>query len=180
MSYSAAQNFLTNRAVDDEGSFLGCRSTFSIPASVTKPFTGSPQCEAVYVINKSGGTLARGRRVVAHTNAVYCPGVAVAGLAGVGNSGPFAGVVNPFLASATVAADSGFWLITRGLTKIGYDGAATIAVGDKLAPAANGCVKEFDYETQLLEDFCGYAASAITSGSEGDLFWAYLKSVYTY
>lgn len=179
MSYSKVKNFLFNGTAEDEVAMLGTRDTFSIPGAAALPLTGSPRCEAVLVINKSGGTLARGRRVLAHTNAVYGPGVAVGGLAGVGNSAPFAGVVNPFLAAATVAADASFWLIVRGVTKIGYDGSASLSVGDKLAPAANGCVKEYDYDTEVLEDFCGYAASEITTGSEGDLFWAYLKSTFT-
>lgn len=180
MAYSSVKDFLFAGTVEDEASFLGMRKEFAIPASASAPMTGSPKCEAVFVINKSGTTLARGRRVVAHTNATYSPGVAVAGLAGVGNSGPFAGVVCPFIEATTVADGYGFWLVTRGLTKVGYDGAANLAVGDKLAPAASGTFKEFDYETQLIEDFCGYAASAISSGSAGDLFWAYVKSVFTY
>lgn len=176
MSASKIYDLRFTGTVAKEEDVIGHRATFHV-----KDYTDSEhptskfacKCEAVFVLNKSGGTLAKGLRVLAHTNATYFPGVAVAGAAGADVA--FAGAVSPFIRASTVADGYGFWLITRGLTKLGYDGAANLAVGDRLQTVASGWVKEW---TATSEVFCGYAASAITSGSAGDLFWAYLVNAY--
>jgi hypothetical protein len=159
--------------VAKEADVLGHKTTFHVKDYTDQVHPTSKfacKCEAVFVLNKSGGTLAKGRRVLVSTDATYFPGVAVAGLGGV--DVPFVGVVSPFIAGATVADGDGFWLITKGLTKIGYGtGTPNFAVGDKLATAANGCVTEW---TDYTDIFVGYAGEAKTSGSEGDLMWAYL------
>lgn len=135
-------------------------------------FSGSAWCDAVFVKNKSGGTLAKGLRCLVNTNATYGPLRAVAGAAGA--DVPFAGFVNPFLEGATtVAADAGFWLIIKGFTRVGYDGSANFAVGDALSGAASGWVSESG--GNYVDPWCvGFAWEAKTSGSAGDLIDAYV------
>lgn len=129
-------------------------------------------CKARFVINKSGGTLAKGVRVLHNTNATYAPGVAVAGVAGA--DVVFAGFVCPFISTTTVANGDGFWLITEGFTKVTYDGSANFAVGDNLSGAASGHCSEAvgDYTDPWI---IGKAGVAKTSGSAGDLIQAFVK-----
>lgn len=129
-------------------------------------------CIARWVVNKSGGTLAKGLRVLHHNNATYVPGVAVAGAAGADVE--FAGFVNPFMTATTVADGYGFWLITEGFTKVGYDGSANFAIRDNLSGAASGWCSE---ATENYTDpwIIGKALEAKTSGSAGDLISAFVK-----
>jgi hypothetical protein len=158
--------------VAKEADVIGHKTTFHVK-DYTDANNPSAQfackCEAVFVLNKSGGTLAKGLRVLPPTDATYFPGVSCAGAAGAELH--HVGVVSPFIRTTTVANGDGFWLITRGLTKVGYNGSANFAVGDKLATAASGWVAEWTDYTNI---FVGYIAEAKTSGSAGDLLWAYL------
>lgn len=133
--------------------------------------TGAAWCEAVFVKNLSGGTLAKGLRCLPSTTAATGPMRGVLGAAGADVA--FCGFVCPFIETTTVAANAGFWLITRGFTRVGYDGSANFAVGDTLSGAASGWVSESgeDYE----DPWCvGFAWEAKTSGSAGDLIDAYV------
>jgi hypothetical protein len=136
---------------------------------------GSAWCEAVFVKNLSGGTLAKGLRVLPSTTAATpglrgCLGAAGADVA-------FVGFVNPFLETSTVAIAAGFWLVIKGFTRVGYDGSATFSVGDTLSGAASGWVSE---SGETYEDpWCvGFACEAKTSGSAGDLIDAYVNNPF--
>jgi hypothetical protein len=136
----------------------------------------APWCIGTFVINKSGGTLAKGIRVLHNNNATYCPGVAVGVAAGADVE--FAGFVCPFISTTTVAADAGFWLITKGFTKVGYDGSANFAIRDNLSGAASGWVNE---ATENYTDpwIIGKALEAKTSGSAGDLIMALVNNPFS-
>lgn len=133
------------------------------------PRSFAPWVRCRFVKNSSGGTLAKGLRVLHNNDATYGPGVAVAGAAGADVE--FAGWVNPWISTTTVAANAGFWLVTRGWTQVGYDGSANFAIRDNLSGAASGWVSE---ATENYTDpwIIGKALEAISSGSAGDLFMA--------
>lgn len=173
MPHSKIHDLRWTGTVTKEADVLGHRATFDVKDYVSDALNPShlyaTKCEAVFVLNKSSGTLAKGRRVLPSTTASYYPPVAVAGLGGA--EVPFAGVVSPFIAGATVADGAGFWLIVKGLTYMGYDGSANFAIGDDLATAANGTIAEWSDYTDI---FVGYSAAAKTSGSAGDLHLSYL------
>jgi hypothetical protein len=173
--YGTPKYRLGEVVVGSDAGYVGTRHFFSdIGAkfpSTSVLQAGSAWCEAVFVKNLSGGTLAKGLRVLPSTTAATpglrgCLGAAGADVA-------FVGFVNPFLETATVAINAGFWLITKGFTRVGYDGSATIAVGDTLSGAASGWVSE---SGETYEDpWCiGFACEVKTSGSAGDLIDAYV------
>lgn len=125
-------------------------------------------CEAIYCSNQSGGTLAPGIRVLWDNDGTdYSPGFATGAAAGA--DVPFAGFVTPF--AGTIAAGAGFWLITKGVTQVGYDGSANFAVRDNLQGAASGWVSEWSNYADL---HLGFILEAKTSGTAGDLLWAYV------
>ena len=133
---------------------------------------GSAWCVGVFVNNLSGGTLAKGLRVLPSTTAATGPMRGVLGAAGADVA--FCGWVNPFLETATVAIGASFWLSIKGFTRVGYDGSANFAVGDTLSGAASGWVSE---SGETYEDpWCvGFAWEAKSSGSAGDLIDAYVN-----
>lgn len=163
--------------VADDEKYLGSICYF---ANVSQYFASTDAyrsfaawCIARWVINKSGGTLAKGIRVLTNTNASYPPGSAILGAAGA--DVVFAGFVCPFISnSTTVANGEGCWIITEGFTKVGYDGSANFAVGDKLSGAASGWCNE---ATENYTDpwIIGCAGEAKTSGTAGDLIQAFVK-----
>lgn len=162
-------------AVDDV-KYLGRECYFdnlaSYAASTDALFTyGAPWCKARWVINKSSGTLAKGVRVLHNNDASYVPGIAVAGVAGADVR--FAGFVSPWIDQTTVADGEGFWLITEGFCEVTYDGSANLALRDYIAGAASGHCEEAaaDYTEYTI----GCVVEAKTSGSAGDLFWAFVK-----
>lgn len=152
---------------------LGVRRTHKCTDYSTTPFQfySAEPVEAIWVQNKSGGTLAKGIRVGWNNGAdTLGPGRSVG--AAVGDETRAAGVVSPWIKDTTVAANKGFWLIVKGPTKVGYDGSATIAIGSPLGGAATGWTKLHVEVTDPELSFMGYALEAITSGAAGTLFWA--------
>lgn len=174
--YGSPKYPLSYTATPDDEKALGMIQYFSDISSYfasTDAYRGfASWCVARWVVNKSGGTLAKGIRVLHYTNASYPPGVAVGGAAGADVVS--AGYVCPFITASTVANGYGFWLITEGFTKVGYDGSANFSVGDNLSGAASGWVSE---ATENYTDpwIVGKAGEAKTSGSAGDLFQAFVK-----
>lgn len=162
-------------AVDD-AKYLGAQCYF---ANISQYFASTDVyracaawCVARWVINKAGTTVAKGLRVLHKVDATYAPGIATSTAAGA--DGVFAGWVNPFQTASTVADGEGYWLITDGFTKVGYDGSANFAVADNLSGAASGWVSE---ATENYTDpwILGKVGEAKTSGSAGDLICAFVK-----
>lgn len=174
--YGTPKYPLSYTATPDDEKYLGSLQFFSdissYFATTDAYYDFAPWCIARWVINKSGGTLAKGLRVLPSTDATYPPGCAVAGAAGADVA--FMGFVCPFITSTTVANGAGFWLITEGFTKVGYNGSANFAVGDTLDGAASGWVAESG-EVYTDPFIIGFAGEAKTSGSAGDLIQAYVK-----
>lgn len=134
--------------------------------------TGAAWCQAVFVKNKSGTTLAKGLRCLPSTDTTYIPLRGVLGAAGADVA--FCGFVCPFIETTTVASNAGFWLVIKGMTRVGYNGSASFAVGDTLDGAASGWVAESG-EVYTDPFIIGFAAEAKTSGSAGDLIDAYVN-----
>lgn len=147
---------------------LGFEKEFRVHDFVTSeqhpPFKNSSVCRAIFCVNKSGGTLAKGSYVEASDTAAYPFPLAVDVVAGADEVG--VGFVSPFIAGATVADDAGFWLITHGLTRVAY-GSGTVLVGSPLESAASGRVALY-VDGQVI----AFSQEAKSSGA-GELFWAY-------
>lgn len=154
----------------ESDSMLGDRQSFNVKdyatSQVAPPTQNSARCEAIFVLNKSGGTLAKGSLVLPSATASYEFPFAVAGVA---STGYYCGAVSPFIAASTVANGAGFWLIVSGLTMLPYSGSGTILRGSFLETAATGrCT------LRNTGVFCGIAHDPISSGDAGTLFWANL------
>lgn len=92
-----------------------------------------------------------------------------------GETGSLAGVVSPFIPSAGVAQYETFMLVTKGPTKVQWDGSASFATkGLRMATAATGRVRLYDPENDDPFHMIGQNLATKTSGSAGDLFRAYV------
>ena len=154
----------------ESDSFLGERHKFNVKDYITDRTNPTAKhsavCDALFVLNKSGGTLARGSLVLPSDTSSYEFPFAVDGVAG---TSFYCGQVSPWIASPTVADGDGFWLIIRGLTKLLYSGSGTILRGSFLETAATG--RATLYSSGV---FCGHSAEAINGSAAGTMFWAHL------
>lgn len=168
MSYSFAHDLKFTSTTFDENN-LGFERDFRVLDFVTDslhpPFKNAAQCHAIFCVNKSGGTLAKGAYVEASDTAAYPFPLAVDVVAGADEVG--VGFVSPWIDGDTVANGAAFWLITKGLTRVVY-ASGTILVGSPIEAAASGRVALYD-DGQLL----GFSQEAKSSGA-GELFWAYV------
>jgi hypothetical protein len=173
MSYSTPFDLRYTSTTFDE-TLLGFEREFKVLDFVTDslhpPFKNSAVCRAIFVVNKSNGTLAKGSNVLPNTEAAYPFPMATAGVAGAVDG---VGWVSPWISAATVADNACFWLITHGLTRIPYSGSGTVNVGTQLESASTGRATALSSGEKI-----GWAHEA-EAGSAGDLFWAYIDRLGT-
>lgn len=167
MSYSTVDNLTWTGTLADE-SKLGMRKRFHVKDYITSRTTpsayNSATCEAILVLNKSSGTLAKGSLVLPSTTASYGFPYATAGVSG---TAFFCGAVSPWLTVATVADGAAYWLITEGLTQVPYSGSGAVTIGARVELAATGRATLYGTSSSIQ---CGYAREAINGSAAGTLF----------
>lgn len=136
------------------------------------PRYSGEKVRAMLVINRSGGTLAAGKRLVWETSGEDGPGKAVSGLAG--DDAECVGIVDSWI-NTTVADNETFLMIIDGPCKLSYDGSATISVGSTIGGTGSGNTDVYVDGTDQVIAYVGKALEAKTSGSAGDLYRARLK-----
>lgn len=170
MAYSARHRLDWTGTIESDTQ-LGERHKFLVrdyaTSQVSPPSVYSATCEAILVVNKSGGTLAKGSLVLPSATTSYEFPFGTAGLA---STGYYCGAVSPWIAASTVANGAGFWLIIGGLTKLAYSGSGTVLIGSFLETAATGRATLRSSGT-----LCGIAKEAINGSAAGTLFWANLR-----
>lgn len=86
-----------------------------------------------------------------------------------------AGVVDPFLPAAGVAANKHFWLVVQGPTQVIHAGNDTITAGESLVVATNGRVDEFVPTDTAAKDAAscfGWAIDTPANNNAGTKFRA--------
>jgi len=169
MPYASFKDLTWTGSIHSE-SELGQRHRFNVKDFITSRLNpssfNSATCDAILVLNKSGGTLAKGHTVLPSTTASYGFPYAVQGVAG---TAFMAGVVSPWIPEATVANGEAFWLIVNGFTEIAHTGTGNVTIGARIELGASGRVTVFGSGV-----VCGFAHEASNAPAAGTLFQAYI------